>query len=203
MHPTQSQLFADHHNFQRLLNCFEVELSWYEKGQPDRVNLPVILDIFDYVQFYPETYHYPAEEAIYQLLAERNVENAELIAQLESEHKELDELTRRARQLFNAVANDSVVPVSKLIAIGREFLERHREHIDKENKFVYPLLSKHVSDDEWERITQEVEERDPFIIGVLEDEYESIFETILEADGEVLGSRARAINTPPKHRLPV
>lgn len=198
MHSTQSQLFADHHNFQRLLNCFEAELAWYEKDQPWRANLAIILDIFDYIQFYPETYHHPSEEAVYELLLQKEVEQSEVIRALKAEHRELEEVTRRARTLFNAIANDSVVPVNKLVEVSREFLERQREHIRRENEIIYPLLSAHVSHEEWERVTQELEEqRDPLFSEAIEEEYSSLYDAILEAEGDVIGATARAINTPP------
>lgn len=202
MHPTQSQLFADHYNFQRLLNVFEAELSWYEQGEPGGVNLAVILDIFDYVQFYPETYHHPAEEAIYELLMEREFDQAELLAELKAEHKELDEITRRARRLFNAVASDSVVPVDHLVQAGREFVERYRQHIERENELVYPLLSAHITYEEWERVTRELQE-ESYLNDAIEDEYHSLYDGILEAERDIIGTTARAINTPPKNRLPI
>lgn len=203
MHSTQSQLFADHHNFLRLLNCFEAELAWYEKDQPWDANLAVILDIFDYIQFYPETYHHPAEEAVYDLLLAKSVEESGVIAELKAEHRELEEIARKARTLFNAIANDSVVPVHKLVAVSREFLERQREHIRRENELVYPLLSAYVSHEEWEGVARELEkQRDPLFSRGIEDEYNSLYDAILEAEGDVIGATARAINTPPaKGRL--
>lgn len=205
MHPTQSQLFADHHNFQRLLNCFEFELAWYEKDQPWRADLAVILDIFDYIQFYPETYHHPTEEGIYELLLEKASEHADLINELKAEHRELEEITRQARLLFNAIASDSVVPMQKLLEVSREFLARQREHMKRENEFIYPLLSQHVSYEEWEHVTGELEQaRDPLFSQAIEDEYSSLYDAILEAEGDEIGATARAINTPPsKNRLPI
>lgn len=204
MHSTQSQLFADHHNFLRLLKVFEAELNWYEQGQPGRVNLATILDIFDYLQFYAETYHHPAEEAIYTLLLQRTLAEAELVAQLKAEHKQLDDITRRARRLFNAVASDSVVPVDQLVKAGREFVERHREHIEKENEHVYPLLSAHVSEDEWERVTKELDkQREPFFSHAIEEEYHNLYETILEAEHDFFNSAMGATDAPPTNELPV
>lgn len=191
MHSAQSQLFADHHNFQRLLNIFEAELGWYEEGQPSRVDLAVILDIFDYLQFYAETYHHPIEEGVYELLVQQEIEEADLINRLKAEHKQLDDITRRARRLFNAVASDSVVPVDALVQAGREFLERHRQHIEKENESVYPLLASRISNEQWDKLANELEEqRGPFLSEAIAEEYHSLYDAIMEAEGDILGANA-------------
>lgn len=198
MHPTQSQLFADHHNFMRLLRCLETEVSHYENNEPQQANLPVILDIFDYVQFYPEQYHHPVEDALFRRLLLRQVPESDHIWMLKAEHKTLESLTHRTRQLFNSVASDSVVPVGELVATTREFLDRQMEHINRENRIVYPRLSEYVGPEEWDEITAEVTGRnDPlFGRGIIE-EYEELYYAIVKAERHLAtGATARAINKP-------
>lgn len=199
MHPTQSQLFADHHNFLRLLRCMEVELAHYEADQPWKANLSAILDILDYVQFYPEQYHHPLEDAVAELLLKKGVKDAEGIRSMRLEHKTLEALTRRTAQLFNSVANDSVVPTRELIRAGREFLARQAAHIERENHHVYPLLCKYVSDAEWDEISKAVDQqKDPLFSRAIIDEYRDLYRAILRSESEfdVGGATARAIDRP-------
>lgn len=197
MHRTQSQLFADHHNLLRLLRCLEVEIACYEADQPC-AHLSVILDIFDYVQFYPEQYHHPLEDVLFELLVAKQVENADQIGAMKSEHKNLELLTRKARRLFNSVANDSVVPVTELVRVTREFLEQQIDHILRENRVVYPLLSANVSDAEWDELTAMVAQRkDPLFGKAIIDEYHNLYHAILQAEsGIAVGATARAISKP-------
>lgn len=197
MHPIQSQLYADHHNLLRLLHCLEAEIAGYEAGHPYN-HLSVILDIFDYVQFYPEQYHHPLEDELFSLLLHKQVENREHILALKAEHKELEALTRKASQLFSLVANDNVVPVNELVGVSREFLNRQIDHIVRENRGVYPMLSKTVSDGEWDSVAAAVAQRkDPLFGKGIMDEYRNLYSAILEAEsGIAQGATARAISRP-------
>lgn len=199
MHPTQSQLFADHHNFTRLLRCMEIELGHYEADEPWKANLTAILEILDYVQFYPEQYHHPMEDAMAELLLAKKVANEEEIHSMRAEHKALEALTRRTSQLFNSVANDSVVPTQELVRVGREFLQRQMAHIDRENHYIYPLMREHLTDLEWDQISAAVEQRkDPLFSRAILDEYRDLYRTIVQSESEVNveGATARAINRP-------
>lgn len=197
MHPIQSQLYADHHNLLRLLHCLEAEIAGYEAGQPCD-HLSVILDIFDYVQFYPEQYHHPLEDELFTLLLRKKIGIEDQVLALKAEHKELEGLTRKASQLFNSVASDNVVPVNELVSVSREFLNRQIDHIVRENRLVYPLLSDIVGDAEWDRVASVVaERRDPLFGKGIMDEYRDLYSAILQAESEVAeGATARAISRP-------
>jgi len=187
MHPTQSQLYADHYNFLRLLRCLESELTCYEADQAGHAKLAVILDIFEYVQFYPQKFHHPIEDLVFELLLIKQVECSEDIWAVKSEHKKLEELTRRAAQLFISVANDTVVAVDDLITVTREFINRHVDHINKENRLVYPLLEKIISDLEWDEVTKKVRENNISLFdGSIHKEYKNLYKAIIQAERRVV-----------------
>lgn len=196
MHPAQSQLFADHHNFLRLLHCLGEEVTYYEANQPWRANLPVILDIFDYVQFYPEQYHHPLENELFDLLLHKGVGDPEQIWLMKSDHKELEALTHRASGLFDSVARDSVVPVDQLVSVTRAFLVRQLDHINRENRLIYPLLTANVSDAEWDQLVRSIAQRkDPLFVKGIIAEYRDLYNGITKAErGIMMGATARAIN---------
>jgi hemerythrin-like domain-containing protein len=199
MHPTQSQIFADHHNFLRLLRCLEAEIACYEADEAWSANLPVILDIFDYVQFYPEQYHHPLEDALFELLLAKQVGDAAQIRAMQVEHKTLEALTRKASQLFTSVANDSVVPVHELVRVTREFLDKQIAHINREHHLLCPLLAESVSDAEWDAIAATVarHKKDPLFDKAIIDEYENLYHAILQAESSVvIGATARPIQRP-------
>lgn len=157
MHPIQSQLYADHFNFLRLLAFLEGEIACYEADNGGHARLPIVLDILDYIQAYPERWHHPMEDAAFELLLVKQVPKSEQIWSLKSEHKKLESLTDRAVELFSSVANDVVVPVEELLSATREFIHRQQEHINKENLLVYPLLSEFLTDDDWEMLELKVQ----------------------------------------------
>ena len=156
MHLYQSQLYADHYNFLRLLRFLESEIACYEAGGDRYARLDIILEMFDYIQAYPERWHHPIEDAIFELLLIRQVPNSDQIWGLKSEHKKLEQLTHQASELFASVANDVVVPVGELISTSREFIRRQQEHINMENRIAYPLLDAHLNNDDWLQVGRQV-----------------------------------------------
>lgn len=195
MHPTQSQLNADHYNFLRLLRCLESEITCYEADQASHAKLAVILDIFEYVQIYPEKFHHPIEDLVFELLLIKQVQGSEDVWAIKSEHKKLEELTRRAAQLFTSVANDTVVSVEDLITVTREFISRQLDHINRENRLVYPLLEKNISDQEWDEITAKVSVgNDPVFNDSIKKEYKNLYKAIVQSErGVAIDAMAKPI----------
>lgn len=198
MHPTQSQLHADHYNFLRLLACLQSEIACFEIDQTSQLRLPVILDILDYVQVYPERYHHPLENKVFELLLVKNAPNADVIWGTRAEHTALEKITQEANQLFTAVANDTVVPMTELIEVAKGFFERQLDHINIENRIIYPLMDRYIAFDEWEEITQEVVKRgDPIFDAAVREEYHHLYRSILRAErGVVMGDKTAAFAKP-------
>ena len=204
MHFFQSQLYADHYNLLRLLKLLDDEVACYQDDLGNHARLDVILSIFDYVQTYPEKWHHPIENAAFELLLVKQVPHSDQIWSLKSEHKKLEKLTREANQLFNNVANDIIVSADELVKTTREFIHRQREHIAIENKLIYPLLEKYISDQEWEEMADSIKERKnapteyPHAKAVENKiEYQDLLRVILKTEyGNALGAAARGISVP-------
>ena len=189
MHPTHKQLHMDHFNVLRLLRTLELEIACYEAGEERAARLAVILDIFDYVQVYPEQWHHPIEEELFEILLCKQVENSALIWGVRAEHKALEQLTRHASELFTAVANDTVIPIQKLTENAREFIARQLDHINQENCLLYPLFEKYISETEWNVITDRVKARlDPLFCDGMQREFGRLYRSILRSErGVALG----------------
>lgn len=231
MHPLQSQLYADHYNFLRLLTFLEAEIACYEANSLDMDNgrharLAVVLDILDYIQTYPERWHHPLENAAFERLLIKQVPNSDQIWGLKSEHKKLEALTHKAMSLFASVANDVVVPVEELVKAAREFIQRQQEHISLENKLAYPLMTEYLSDTDWDDLGRQVSRKiDPLFGGeqntgdavatktidhsrlldkdrALHSEYRNLYKMIMQAErGVATGVSARAKNYNQSARL--
>jgi len=189
MHPLQRQLYKDHYHFQRLLYCLQKEINCYDADTEESPNLPVILDALDYVQTYPERWHHPIEDVIFNCLLEKDITERAAIESLLAEHKELEHLTKRACQLFTAVANDCVVPIDELTDVARQFILRQSAHLDRENELVYPLMNQYLSQDDWDRIAQSLEQiADPLFDKPLQADYENLYQSIVEMENDPLVS---------------
>lgn len=183
MHAIEKQLYRDHYHLQRLLDYLSHEIDLYERGMASSVELPVVLDTLEYIRVYPERWHHPAEDRIFALILSKQPAEAEYLRQVQEEHVQLLQLTRYMTSLFDAVANDCVVPVAELIRTTREFLHRQRSHIERENEMVYPLMEKYLTDADWclldAQLTFGV---DPLFDAPLKADYQNLYASIVGAD---------------------
>lgn len=183
MHAIEKQLYRDHYHLQRLLDYLSREIELYECGMASSVELPLILDTLDYIRFYPERWHHPAEDRIFAHILSKNPAEAPFLRQVQEEHVQLLQLTRYMTRLFDAVANDGVVPVAELIRTTREFLHRQLSHIGRENEMVYPLLDKYLTPADWCVLEAQLSiEVDPLFDAPLKADYQNLYSSIVGQD---------------------
>lgn len=186
MHVIEKQLHLDHYHISRLLHCLQRNICHFETAGAWAEHLSLILDALDYVKVYPEHWHHPVEDKIFAYIAKHYPQHAEVVAALHAEHKDLESLTRQLTSMFDAVANDTVVPMEQLSRMTREFLLRQLAHIERENELVYPLLGSCLNADDWKKLEAEIEEaRDPLFGVELKNEYQSLHNHIMNTDTEL------------------
>ena len=137
----------------------------------------------EYIRFYPERWHHPTEDRIFEMILSKRPAESEFIIQVLMEHQQLMQLTRYMTQLFDAVANGCVVPVSELTRTTREFIQRQSSHIDRENEMVYPLMEQYLEPADWLRLEMELTlSRDPLFDNPLRADYQNLYESIIGKD---------------------
>jgi len=183
MHKIQRQLHTDHYHLQRLLNCFSHEIDCYDFDSKRSADLAVILGALDYVHTYPDKWHHPAEDIIFDRLLKKGVKESKLIEQLKKEHEEIIQETHKIYELFNSVAEDCIVPADKLLTGARYYITLQRQHLDKENESVYPLMDTLFSENEWREIEKEIKvQNDPLFNKPSKNEYDYLYRYILDLE---------------------
>jgi len=180
MHKIQRQLHTDHFHLQRLLNCFSHEIDCYDFDSKCEPNLDVILSSLDYVHIYPDKWHHPAEDVIFEKLIQKSVKESELIKELQNEHQQIIYETNKVLELFNNVAEDCIVPANELLTAARHFITLQKHHLEKENEHVYPLMDTSFSDKDWREIEKEVTlQSDPLFDNRSKKEYDHLYRYII------------------------
>lgn len=183
MHKIQRQLHTDHYHLQRLLSCFSHEIGCYDFDSKCSPDLDVILSALDYINVYPDRWHHPAEDIIFDKLIKKNVKQSELIKELKVEHEAIIQETSKVNELFNNVADDCVVSADELLTTARHFVTLQRQHLEKENEHIYPLMDTAFSEKDWKDIEQEVVlQTDPLFGKASKKEYEQLYRYILELE---------------------
>ena len=65
-----NQWHAEHVNFSQLLALFERELARFHEGE--RPDYELMLDIVDYLRYYPDRFHHAREDVAFERLAARD-----------------------------------------------------------------------------------------------------------------------------------
>lgn len=176
-------LLEEHRNIDKLLLVLEHELEVFDRSEePD---YEILQAVIQYFQDYPESCHHPKEDMVFERLKARDPAAASRIGDAEAEHK-IE--TMRLRRLVEAVEE---------ILAGREFLrqtfhdvvhdfiEHQRQHMDKEERLLFPVAVKALRLEDWAEIDARLNDRkDPLFNGVIEKKFHALQRTILRWERE-------------------
>jgi len=178
MHRILAELHQDHVNLSRLLNVLERELYVFRRqGTPD---YPLMLDVVDYVENYPDLIHHPREDIIFKVYLERGRKGEETLLRLMDEHQVLVRLSRDMRNLLEQLVQGSIIPRRMLEDAVADYLIRQRGHLDAEEGDVFALLNRALKAEDWERIAQSIPSAaDPLFGEQVNQRYRAIFRQIL------------------------
>jgi hemerythrin-like domain-containing protein len=153
-------LRQEHVSMARLLQLMDKLQRELASGQPP--DYPLLNDISDYLQGFPDACHHPKEDLIFQKLGERDPEFHELGSDLEFEHGRLAKLTRRFAELLQAAQADEDASLDAFIRALSELVRTYRRHMAMEEKHLFPLAINKLRLSDWAEINSAVfEQTDP------------------------------------------
>ena len=136
-------IHEDHANLAKLLDALERQLAVFDAGEtPD---YDIIRGVVDYCLDYPDLYHHPKEDLVFERLKARDPAAAAEAGDLPGEHEELAALTRRLQEAVEAVLSDLEVPRGRFDDTLREFLDTYREHMSMEERAFLPAARRSLS----------------------------------------------------------
>lgn len=141
-----ASLRADHANMSRLLDALERELA---AGEPD---YDIVQGVLDYCLTYPDLYHHPKEDAVYERLTARRPETAGALAEIRTQHGELSALTRRLAAAVRLILRDAEVSRGAFNALACDFLALYRRHMALEEATLFPEAERALEPADWTAI---------------------------------------------------
>ena len=183
-------LLEEHRNIDKLLLVLERELDVFDRSEePD---YEIFQAVIQYFQDYPENCHHPKEDMVFEKLKARDAAAADRIGDAEADHRVE---TLRLRRLVEAVED---------ILAGREFLRQtfhdvvhefiahQRQHMDKEERLLFPAAIKGLRPEDWADIDARLNDRKyPLFNGVIETKFQALQRTILRWEQETETSRVK------------
>ena len=183
-------LLEEHRNIDKLLLVLERELDVF--GRSEEPDYEIFQAVIQYFQDYPENCHHPKEDMVFEKLKARDAAAADRIGDAEADHRVE---TLRLRRLVEAVED---------ILAGREFLRQtfhdvvhefiahQRQHMDKEERLLFPAAIKGLRPEDWADIDARLNDRkDPLFNGVIETKFQALQRTILRWEQETETSRVK------------
>ena len=147
-------IHRDHANLAKLLDAVERQLALFDAGEsPD---YDIIRGVADYCLNYPDLYHHPKEDLIFQHLRQRDPLVVQQVGNLEDEHRSLGELTRHFAAALHNVLRDAEVPREAFDKAAREFLDTYRAHMRKEEEIFLPAAERTLDEADWREIDAQI-----------------------------------------------
>ena len=188
-------LLEEHRNIEKLLHVLEQELDVF-----DRTELPdyeILRTIVEYFQDYPESYHHPKEDIVFEKLKLRDPSAVARIGDVETEHQLETQRLRRFAQAINDILAGREYPRRSFHNVVRDFIDHQRQHMHKEEQLLYPAAIKGLRAEDWVEIDARLNnKKDPLFDRVAEKKFDALRQTILQWERETQANRANVDRTP-------
>ena len=180
----------EHSNIEKLLCVLEQELSVFDRGE--RPDYEVIWSVITYFQEYPDAYHHPQEDRVFEKLKARDPAAAAKIGDLTAEHRKG---AKRLSQVAQAVENglmDQGVSRHTVDGIIRDFIVHERHHMAMEEREFFPAAVEALQPQDWAEIASSrlTGQKDPLFSEIVEKRFDAVRRHILQLEQEAEAERA-------------
>lgn len=150
--PLLRALRAEHRHIGAIMGLLTQQLNAVERG--DLVDPHVLYEIMDYMVMWPDRFHHPREDLIYDHVADLNPDAAIDMRELQHEH---EQMARLGRKLLLAIEGwrSGDTAGNDMVHLGREYIRRSHEHMTIEEEDVFPLLNAVLGPGDWRELAAE------------------------------------------------
>jgi hemerythrin-like domain-containing protein len=182
-------LRQEHRNIEKLLLVLERELSVFARG--DRPDYEVVHAVIAYFQVYPDAYHHPTEDMVFEKLKVRDPAAAADIGDLAADHRRGAERLRRVARAVEDVLADQELLRQNVNDIICDFIEQERRHIAMEERDFFPAAVNALQPQDWAEIASRLtDQRNPLFSEVAEQRFEVVRRHILQLEQEAEAERS-------------
>jgi hemerythrin-like domain-containing protein len=184
-------LRQEHRNIEKLLFVLERELTVFDSGE--RPDYEVIGAVISYFQVYPEAYHHPQEDLVFEKLKTRDPSTAAKIGDLAAEHRSGAQRLRRVAKAVESVLMDQELSRESFEAIIRDFIAYERRHIAMEERDFFPAAVVALQLEDWAEIASSGlgGRDDPLFSVAAEERFDAVRTHILQLEQEAEAVRTR------------
>jgi hemerythrin-like domain-containing protein len=145
-----SKLQEDHHHLLEIFDLIDRELQAIRDGHEP--NFGLLSHILDYIKYYPDVFHHPLEEFIFDCLWQ-HPELRPVIEHLRDEHLKLAEMTKAFRDAVTHLEGTDKSGIrNRVITLGSAYIVTQRDHMAAEENTVFPQALSLLTEEEWSRV---------------------------------------------------
>ncbi len=152
-HPVLATLHAEHRYMATLLKLADEQLQSLLDGD-DGIDSRVLYESLHYMTQYPDAFHHPREDMVYQRAGELDEKIADDVDTLQREHDFLADLGAKTLQKVMDWQNGEI-PLQEAVVSAREYIDVLFGHMNAEEKLVFPQIEKLLSEEDWRDLEQE------------------------------------------------
>lgn len=157
MNPILERLIQDHKNMTCVHACLKREMTAFVDLEK-RPNLLLLLDAMDYLRTYSDGFHHPLEDRLYARMRLR-VEDPvvlEMLDQIELQHAWMHVLAKRLHDHLQAIANDQITPLARLLKDYQAYITMAEAHITNENQYLLPAIERDLAAQDFADVLAEI-----------------------------------------------
>jgi hemerythrin-like domain-containing protein len=182
-------LRQEHRNIEKLLLVLERELDVFARG--DRPDYEVVHAVIGYFQVYPDAYHHPLEDRVFEKPKLRDSAVAAKIGDLAADHRRGAERLRRVARAVDDVLADREFLRQTVNDIIRDFIVQERRHMAMEERLFFPAAINALESADWAEIASRLtDQSDPLFSEVVEEKFEVVRGHILQLEYEAETERS-------------
>lgn len=141
MNEVITRLNSDHKCFVRAMAEIDRGLNRHLAGKPSAPqNFSRIIDLFTYIQGYPERWHHPIEDVAFNLLLKMDIPCASDIVRLMHEHELMEEQSQYLRRRFEDILLRKIATDQTIVRDFHRYINRQLEHQRLEEENIFPLM---------------------------------------------------------------
>ena len=150
--PVLATLYAEHRYMSTLMKLLSDQLDAVEQGED--VDAHVLYESLHYMTHYPDAFHHPREDMVYQRVGELDNKIADSVDTLQREHDFIAKLgARTLREVERWQAGE--IEERKALKLSRDYIDAIYQHMNVEEKVIFPQIEKLLTPEDWRALEQE------------------------------------------------
>lgn len=167
----------------RVLALIRLQLDQLARHAP--MDFTLLANSFYYMRKYPSVVHHPKEDLVFERLLQLGAPLEEEIGQLLRQHEEIYKLEDQLIELALKAQDGKRDSSARLLELGRLYLLGHAQHMQTEERSVFPMALRRLKPRDWKRIHAEFAHIDDPLFGPkVHERYQHLYDYLVRTAAE-------------------